>query len=345
MFHEMEEILLDSGRLYGARISFSQRSSSQLPQSLRDGGSTASTSGTDDSYPSVPYPLKIDWVEVVGAKQKRGDVSFGERLVGVKEYTVYVIRVWSGKDQWDVERRYRDFFTLYRQLKTLFTDRGYSLPPPWSSIDRESRKIFGNAAPNVISDRSILIQDCIRSILNGSPFGTPNSLVWFLSPCRPLSSSSACLVPNSMQKLAHDDQLTSSFSGETLSEGTSALGKTISLLVEIKPRKSVEQLLEEQFYTCAGCHKRLDTGKSLMQELVHTFGWGKPRLCEYTGQLFCASCHTNDTAVLPARVLHFWDFSLYPVSQLAKAYLESIYDQVFVLLFLYNSLYFMNLTI
>lgn len=255
--------------------------------------------------------------------------------------------MWSGKDQWDVERRYRDFFTLYRQLKTLFSDRGCSLPSPWSSIDRESRKIFGNASPNVISDRSMLIQDCIRSILSGSPFGTPSSLVWFLSPCRPLSSSLSMntMVPHSMWKFAQGDNLTSSFSGETLSEGASALGKTISLLVEIKPHKSVEQLLEEQFYICAGCHKRLDTGKSLMQELVHTFGWGKPRLCEYTSQLFCASCHTNDTAVLPARVLHYWDFSLYPVSQLAKAYLESIYDQVFFFLFLCIFFYFMNMTI
>ncbi|KAM0852559.1 hypothetical protein ACQ4PT_051681 [Festuca glaucescens] len=47
----------------------------------------------------------------------------------------------------------------------------------------------------------------------------------------------------------------------------------------------------------------------------------------YTGQLFCASSHTNDTAVLPARVLQHWDFSIYQVSQLAKVYLNSIYDQ------------------
>lgn len=111
-------------------------------------------------------------------------------------------------------------------------------------------------------------------------------------------------------------------------EEISPLGKTISLVLDVRVRKSVRQLLEAQRFMCAGCHRQLDSGKTLMLELVQTFGWGKPRFCEYTGQFFCLTCHTNDTAVLPARVLHHWDFSLYPVSQLAKAYLDSIYEQV-----------------
>ncbi|KAI5437050.1 hypothetical protein KIW84_023245 [Lathyrus oleraceus] len=46
----------------------------------------------------------------------------------------------------------------------------------------------------------------------------------------------------------------------------------------------------------------------------------------FTGQLFCSSCHTNETAVLPARVLHHWDFTHYHVSQLAKSYLDYIHE-------------------
>lgn len=46
----------------------------------------------------------------------------------------------------------------------------------------------------------------------------------------------------------------------------------------------------------------------------------------FTGQLFCSSFHTNETAVLPARVLHHWDFTHYHVSQLAKSYLDSIHE-------------------
>ncbi|KAL6011487.1 hypothetical protein ACLOJK_001935 [Asimina triloba] len=331
MVHEMEEILLDNEASHVVRLPHSNQGSlSQQSPSFRDGTSTASTSGTDDERFPLPYSQKIDWVEVIGAKQKRGDVSLGERLVGVKEYTVYVIRVWSGENQWEVERRYRDFFTLYRQLKSLFADHGWSLPSPWSSVDRESLKIFGNVSPNVISERSALIQECIQSVLHfESPLGPPGCLVWFLSPRKdPFSSSIIKPRQRESTHILTDDGKPVYFQGDASVESSSfTLGKTISLLVDIPPRKSIKQLLEVQYYTCAGCHKHLDIGRTLMRELVQTFGWGKPRLCEYTGQLFCTSCHVNDTAVLPARVLHHWNFSQYPVSQLAKAYLESIFDQ------------------
>lgn len=321
--NEMEEILLDSGNSPGAR--FPQGScmfQSQAPMPLRDGGLTASTSGADtnDSYPLISHPLRIDGVEVVGAKQKKGDVSFSERLVGVKEYTVYIIRVWSGKDQWEVERRYRDFFTLYRRLKSLFADQGWTLPSPWSFVEKESRKIFGNASPDVVSERSVLIQECLRSIIHSRLFSSPPSaLVWFLCPqdSSPGSPATRTEVPGSI------------FSNRgTETENISTLGKTISLIVEIWPYKSTRQMIEAQHYTCAGCHKHFDDGMTLMRDFVQTLGWGKPRLCEYTGQLFCSSCHSNETAVLPARVLHYWDFTQYPVSQLAKSFLDSIHEQV-----------------
>lgn len=319
--HDMQEILLDSSvKSLGSRFPQGNpmfQSQPSLP--LRDGGRTASTSGADNSYPQVLRQSRIDSIEVVGAKQKKGDVSLSERLVGVKEYAVYVIRVWSGKDKWEVERRYRDFFTLYRRLKSLFSDQGWILPSPWSSVERESRKIFGNASPNVIAERSVLIQECLQSVLRSRFFSSPPSaLIWFLSPqdsC-PSSPASNALVSQSTV-----------FNRGIDTETISSLGKTISLIVEIQPHKSMKQLLEAQHYTCAGCHKHFDDGMTLMRDIVQTFGWGKPRLCVYTGQLFCSSCHTNDTAVLPAKVLHQWDFGQYSVSQLAKSYLDSIHDQ------------------
>ncbi|KAJ6800767.1 uncharacterized protein M6B38_201890 [Iris pallida] len=329
MVLEMEDILLDSGDSLGPRSQTNRGYIMQHSHQSIDASSTASTSGTEDAYPLTQYPVKIDWVEVVGAKQKTGDVSFGERLVGVKEYTIYKLRVWSDKDQWEIERRYRDFFALYCQLSTLFSNHGLSLPSPWSSVEQQSRKIFGNASPNVISERSVLIQNCLRSLLNSKySFGTPSPLVSFLSPSKAMPNSSLLksLVPQSLQKLGQD--INSSFSkGLDSSPDVSTLGKTISLVVELKPRKSMRQLLEAQHYTCAGCHRHLDARKTLLRELVQTLGWNKPRFCVYSGQLFCVSCHSNDTSVLPAKVLHHWDFSLYPVSQFAKAYLESIYDQ------------------
>ncbi|GAV58352.1 PX domain-containing protein/DUF4206 domain-containing protein [Cephalotus follicularis] len=316
--HEMEEILLDSTGSPGFPLG-KQMLQSQLSLPLRDGGSTASTSGTDYASPLVLHPLRIDGVEVVGARQKTGNVSLSERLVGVKEYTVYRIRVWRGKDQWEVERRYRDFFTLYRRLKSLYVDQGWILPTPWSSVEKESRKMFGNASPDVVSERTILIQECLRSILRSRFHSSPPSaLIWFLSPqdSFPGSPASDAVVSGTTYLTRGAD-----------TENISSLGKTISLIVEIRPYKSVKQMLEAQHYTCAGCHKHFDDGMTLMLDFVQTFGWGKPRFCEYTGQLFCSSCHTNETAVLPARVLHHWDFTPYPVSQLAKSYLVSIHDQ------------------
>lgn len=42
-------------------------------------------------------------------------------------------------------------------------------------------------------------------------------------------------------------------------------------------------------------------------------GWVEPRICDYTGLYYCPSCHWNDTAPIPARILHNWDFTPYKV--------------------------------
>lgn len=319
LVQEMEEILLDSSVSSRARFTHNDiQTQTHSHPPLRDGGSTASTSGTNDTYRLNQHIQRIDAVEVIGAKQRKGDVSFSERLVGVKEYTVYVMRVQSRNDHWEVERRYRDFCTLYRRLKSLFTAQGWELPSPWAQVERESRKIFGNVSPDVVRERSSLIQECLRSILSHQfPSSLPDALIWFLSPQKNIPSS-----PSS----THDPESPFSSSG-TNTDSRLIFGKTISLVVEIRPYKSTKQILEAQHFTCAGCRKHFDDGKTLMLEFVQTLGWGKPRLCEYTGQLFCSTCHTNELAVLPSRVLHYWDFTPYPVSQLAKSYLDSIHDK------------------
>ncbi|KAJ8553896.1 hypothetical protein K7X08_024574 [Anisodus acutangulus] len=325
LVHDMEEILLESGESLG--FSFGNKIyQSYIPLPSRDGGSTASTSVTDDAYAVIQHPLRFDRVEVIGTRQKKGDVSVSERLVGVKEYTVYRIRVWSGEDNWEVEKRYRDFSALYRRLKKLFADQGRILPPVWYSVEQETRKIFRSASPEVISDRSVLIQECLNSLLR-SRFhtGALNAVFCFLSLSKDVPSSPT-----------HDTNVPQSPS--TLR--SSSLGKTISLIVNKRPYKSNKQLLDEQHYSCAGCYQGFDDGKTRMQELAQTLGWGKPRFCEYSSQLYCSPCHTNDMAILPARILHLWDFNQYPVSQLAKSYLDSIHDQPMLCVSAVNPLLF-----
>jgi len=133
------------------------------------------------------------------------------------------------------------------------------------------------------------------------------------------------VAPETLQRLKDDVNSRSSYNEEV--EKASTLVKTVSLVLDILPRKPISQLLKEQHHTCAGCHKFLDTKKSLMQDVACALGWGDSRFCEYTGRVFCKLCHTGDAVVLPAKILHKWDFCLSPVSQLAKSYLHSIYDK------------------
>ncbi|XP_057519495.1 uncharacterized protein LOC130800147 isoform X1 [Amaranthus tricolor] len=317
LVHEMEEILLESRdspltRLTQRTIEFQSEQSS----SLNGGNSSARTSGFEDDNPLIHHALRIDGVEVVGAKQRKGDISLSERLVGIKEYTTYIIRVWSGKNRWEVERRYRDFYALYHQLKTSFAAREWILPFVWSNVDKESRKFFGNTSPNVVAERSSLIQECLSSILQSKYYcSPPSALIWFLSP------------PEALLNSAQSNDVMRQPNVGARTERVPSLGKKISLIVDIRPHKSVNELLDAQHYSCAGCHTHFDNGKTRILEILQTFVWGKPRFCEYTGQLFCSSCHTNENAVLPARVLHNWDFTPYPVSQMAKSYLDSIVDK------------------
>lgn len=45
------------------------------------------------------------------------------------------------------------------------------------------------------------------------------------------------------------------------------------------------------------------------------------------GKLYCGSCHQQGHAIIPARVLHKWDFTPQPVCCAAADYLASIYEQ------------------
>lgn len=39
--------------------------------------------------------------------------------------------------------------------------RRLNLLSPWELVERESRKVFGNASPDVISERNDLVQECL----------------------------------------------------------------------------------------------------------------------------------------------------------------------------------------
>uniref|UniRef100_A0A671N4B2 Phorbol-ester/DAG-type domain-containing protein n=1 Tax=Sinocyclocheilus anshuiensis TaxID=1608454 RepID=A0A671N4B2_9TELE len=56
--------------------------------------------------------------------------------------------------------------------------------------------------------------------------------------------------------------------------------------------------LDKQDYRCAECRTPISL-RGVPNEA---------RQCDYTGQYYCSSCHWNDTAIIPSRVIHNWEF-------------------------------------
>ncbi|XP_075984351.1 uncharacterized protein LOC142982006 [Anticarsia gemmatalis] len=97
------------------------------------------------------------------------------------------------------------------------------------------------------------------------------------------------VVPNSM---------TTSFSVPELQNMIAQLGTL-----------SREQGLDHQNYQCKGCRELLGSTIS------------KARVCGYTGEYFCSNCMDANVFIIPARVIHNWDFKRYPVSKKSALFL------------------------
>ncbi|KAI5276858.1 Tubulin Beta-3 Chain [Manis pentadactyla] len=69
--------------------------------------------------------------------------------------------------------------------------------------------------------------------------------------------------------------------------------------------------LDSQDYRCAECRVPISL-RGVPSEA---------RQCDYTGQYYCSLCHWNDLAVIPARVVHNWDFEPRKVSRCSMRYL------------------------
>ncbi|XP_075879361.1 differentially expressed in FDCP 8 homolog isoform X2 [Nelusetta ayraudi] len=69
--------------------------------------------------------------------------------------------------------------------------------------------------------------------------------------------------------------------------------------------------LDRQDYRCAECRTPISM-RGVPSEA---------RQCDYTGQYYCSTCHWNDTAIIPARVIHNWEFELRKVCRSSMRYL------------------------
>ncbi|XP_061737190.1 differentially expressed in FDCP 8 homolog isoform X2 [Nerophis ophidion] len=69
--------------------------------------------------------------------------------------------------------------------------------------------------------------------------------------------------------------------------------------------------LDRQDYRCAECRAPISL-RGVPSEA---------RQCDYTGQYYCSTCHWNDTAIIPARVIHNWEFEPHKVCRSSLRYL------------------------
>eukprot|EP00850_Spirogloea_muscicola_P015268 SM000115S23947 [mRNA] locus=s115:395259:398597:- [translate_table: standard] len=266
----------------------------------------------------------------------KGGASLGDRAVGKRDHVEFVIRVsWTNGGEWTVQRRFRELLVLDSQLSQFAAGVGVLLPAAWERVRPEGRLLFGSSGQDVAQRRARLMADCLSATLAcGPPLSSAPPLLSFLSPQstedRALhTAASSSSMSRSASSFDAELSVADSSSVEVDEEGGRGdglkvgPGKMVRLEVDKRRRASMAHQLQAQLpLEAAGLTKKLvalaGRGASLS-----TF----PRWCEYTGQLYCRSCHVDDVAILPALVLHHWDFQARPVALISKAYLDSIYVQ------------------
>ncbi|KAI4464796.1 phox (px) domain-containing protein [Holotrichia oblita] len=86
------------------------------------------------------------------------------------------------------------------------------------------------------------------------------------------------------------------------------------LILTLHSAPSRKILMGRQGYRCAGC------GMRVAPQYASKF-----RYCHYLGRYFCTGCHTNQVSLIPARIIHKWDFVRYPVSNFSYRLIEQMY--------------------
>ncbi|XP_047736221.1 uncharacterized protein LOC108668236 isoform X2 [Hyalella azteca] len=101
---------------------------------------------------------------------------------------------------------------------------------------------------------------------------------------------------------------------QVLLRGTSDWAPPREQLILSQLKKlSRSRTMSNQKYRCAGC------GQHVSPSLSKHY-----RLCHYFMRYFCATCHMNQTHVIPAKMLHEWDGKAYPVSCFAHQFLTRL---------------------
>lgn len=84
--------------------------------------------------------------------------------------------------------------------------------------------------------------------------------------------------------------------------------------------------LAMQMYRCAECRIQLMNKQYFLE----------PRKCHYSGLFFCQSCHWGNFSIIPANIMHNWDFEQRPVSRQALQEINLFYERPVIRLESFN---------
>jgi len=191
------------------------------------------------------------------------------------------------------------------------------LPHSWTNLSK-ARIVSGKKkfSEEIIEARLALIRQCLWDLM----VGFPEALIW-------TAVAQFLDAPLSLLRGTKSRQRSGLLSDERIKSMVydriaNHINK-LTLIVDLPVNVPDDVLFEMQRGLCAGCQTYLppiSPQKSLFRVSL------SPRKCEYTELLYCHKCHRMDSAYLPSRVLHCWDFGKYYVSVSAKSYLYSIFS-------------------
>ncbi|XP_059609036.1 pleckstrin homology domain-containing family M member 1 [Phlebotomus argentipes] len=99
---------------------------------------------------------------------------------------------------------------------------------------------------------------------------------------------------------------------------------SFEMIDSLTEKFEIEELKSLISQTCIlAREKGLDRQGFMCQACSSPFGIGitPPQACSFTGHYFCDTCMSQDLHVIPAKVIHNWDFRRLPVSQKVSKFL------------------------
>ncbi|XP_065203100.1 run domain Beclin-1-interacting and cysteine-rich domain-containing protein-like isoform X2 [Planococcus citri] len=193
-----------------------------------------------------------------------------------------------------------------------------------SSVFSDSSKIGNNDPSLSLSAENVAISLLRRFKDNQLP--AASEIEWLVSE----GDAPQKILPLPNHLLIGDDGDEQSLDKSTLLRGTSEWAPPRpQIIFTPHPAPIRKQMMEKQCYRCAGC------GTKVAQKYASKF-----RYCEYLGRYFCTSCHTEQMAVIPGKVLSKWDFNKYTVSNFSFDLLDQMFtDPLFNIMDLNQMLY------